>query len=186
MSDKKTFYDIVKDFVLPLISVGAAVYIGTSAQNIAKETQKVSQNSSVLRYQIHLSEKDGEKKVTIEPTAGFLRKVAYIKFSNGVIEYVDVEDGTYTEPKTQGKVLAETTIPDSMLAEKDDKKYIFVVSEGGNGVRNLDMIVFQEGEEPQRYDSLEVLKANDNSTNSEFRDFKDLRDKMLQDKLLSN
>ena len=186
MSNKKTCYDIVKDFVLPLISVGAAVYIGISAQNIAKETQKVSQNSSVLRYQIHLSDTNGEKKVTIEPTSGFLRKVAYIKFSNGIIEDVYVEDGTFTETKANGKVSAESTISDSMFVEKDDKKYIFVVSEGGNGVRNLDMIVFQEGEKPHRYDSLEVLKANDNSTNSEFRDFKDLRDKMLQDKLLSN
>ena len=89
---------------------------------------------------------------------------------------------TYTENKIEGRISAVSTIPSELMTERDDKQYVFCLVEGGNGTRYLSMVVTRNGKKPIVYDELQTL--ND-SKSPEFNDFRNLRNKLLQDKFIA-
>ena len=179
---KKVLKYLKKNF-LNIISIFISSFIAISAYTLSKESQKISVNSGVLRYEINARmDENNDVEVTIKPTVGFIRKVTYIKFSDGKVNDVDVSDASYTENKTKGRVLAVSTIPPGLMTKRDDKQYVFCLVEGGNGTRYLSMVLTNNGKEPIVYDELETL----NDTESpEFNDFRNLRNKLLQDKFIA-
>ena len=83
--------------------------------------------------------------------------------------------------KIEGRISAVSTIPSELMTKRDDKQYVFCLVEGGNGTRYLSMVVTRNGKKPIVYDELQTL--ND-SESPEFNDFRNLRNKLLQDKIL--
>lgn len=97
----------LKENFLTIVSIFVSSFIAFSAYTVSKESQKISVNSGVLRYEIKASmDKNDDLEVTIKPTVGFIRKVSYIKFSDGKVNGVNVSDGTYTENKIEGRISA--------------------------------------------------------------------------------
>ena len=173
----------LKENFLTIVSIFVSSFIAFSAYTVSKESQKISVNSGVLRYEIKASmDKNDDLEVTIKPTVGFIRKVSYIKFSDGKVNGVNVSDGTYTENKIEGRISAVSTIPSELMTKRDAKQYVFCLVEGGNGTRYLSMVVTRNGKKPIVYDELQTL--ND-SESPEFNDFRNLRNKLLQDKFIA-
>lgn len=173
----------LKENFLTIVSIFVSSFIAFSAYTVSKESQKISVNSGVLRYEIKASmDKNDDLEVTIKPTVGFIRKVSYIKFSDGKVNGVNVSDGTYTENKIEGRISAVSTIPSELMTKRDDKQYVFCLVEGENGTRYLSMVVTRNGKKPIVYDELQTL--ND-SESPEFNDFRNLRNKLLQDKFIA-
>lgn len=180
MSDKA--YKYLKDIILPVVSIVVSGFIAFSAYTVSKEVQKVNGNSGVLRYEINAVMKDDDLEVTIKPTSGFIRKVIFINFSDGVVNDINISDASYTENKAQGKITAISTVSSSLMTKKDNKQYVFYIVEGGNGTRYLNMVVSEEGKQPVVYDELQILN---NSESPEFNDFRNLRNKLHQEKFIA-
>lgn len=179
MSDK--VYECLKDIILPIMSIVVSGFIAFSAYTVSKEAQKVNGNSGILRYEIKAVMKDGNLEITTKPTAGFIRKVVFVNFSDDVVNSIDISDATYTETKSEGKITAISTISSSLMTKKDSTQYIFYIVEGGNGARYLNMVVSEGGKQPVVYDELQTLE---NSKRLEFNDFRNLRKKLLQEKFI--
>ncbi|HEM3534027.1 hypothetical protein [Streptococcus suis] len=178
--EQNKHYKWSRDIIIPLLTFAATTWFAFSANSISDDILKITQNSDIFRYYI---QQNGTNGISIKTTSGILRKISYIKYSNGDLEAIQFEDGTFAEEQTDEKIEVNISDFDGFLSQDGDKLYMFVWLEGGDASRDLKMLVFDEKNSLKVYDRIEAL--NPQNTSMMFNDFKLLYEKLSNDGLLN-